>query len=550
MALQIRRGSDSERLGTVFAVGELIYTTDSKKLFVGDGSTVGGLPVTGDPASQFDLINDLTPQLGGNLDLNGFDITGIGDIDIDGNISLTGYITMGDSSGDNINILGSITSNIVPSTNSLSVGTPSRQWDYVYADKAQFSGQVTSNLFLGNMEGAVKGSIIDSDDSVLLNHILKTLENMNSIETDECIISVDNSPVGSLAGDVTNLRITANNELLIETEKTSINATTEFNVSSETSDIEVTNNFSLTASTATFIANTTVFGNATTPAELEILSDAFTNSVKIEISDDNSINNQLLLFVKNRGSHSSKVQVEDGDLIGGFEFNGRTSEPNNNGYTAARIRVVADGTVSGVQVPGKIYFDLASESEPAQEKISFDNTGNVAAHSFETLESKFEGSSITGFGGDFSFTDFSNINIGGSILCNNSGIFQTFIVSAYMSANDGARLGRIEFSENRVTTTDSNENLILEASGTGKIEIVPPAIISRIEINENTISSTTSNEDIKLSPAGTGTIDIEVAEQTTVGSAGLANSLPATPSTYFKIKVNGVEYVVPAYAVS
>ena len=34
------------------------------------------------------------------------------------------------------------------------------------------------------------------------------------------------------------------------------------------------------------------------------------------------------------------------------------------------------------------------------------------------------------------------------------------------------------------------------------------------------------------------------------GSAGVASPLPATPTTYFKIKVNGTEYVVPAYAVA
>jgi hypothetical protein len=34
------------------------------------------------------------------------------------------------------------------------------------------------------------------------------------------------------------------------------------------------------------------------------------------------------------------------------------------------------------------------------------------------------------------------------------------------------------------------------------------------------------------------------------GAAGVASALPVTPATYFKIKVNGIEYVVPAYAVA
>lgn len=47
MALQIRRGTDAERLNTVFATGELIYSSDTKKVYVGDGATLGGIGLTG-----------------------------------------------------------------------------------------------------------------------------------------------------------------------------------------------------------------------------------------------------------------------------------------------------------------------------------------------------------------------------------------------------------------------------------------------------------------------------------------------------------------------
>jgi hypothetical protein len=43
MAFQIRRGTDDERLTVIPAVGELIYTTDDKEVYIGDGSTVGGV---------------------------------------------------------------------------------------------------------------------------------------------------------------------------------------------------------------------------------------------------------------------------------------------------------------------------------------------------------------------------------------------------------------------------------------------------------------------------------------------------------------------------
>jgi len=46
MSLKIRRGTDAERLTITPAEGELIYTTDTKELYIGDGSTVGGNLVT------------------------------------------------------------------------------------------------------------------------------------------------------------------------------------------------------------------------------------------------------------------------------------------------------------------------------------------------------------------------------------------------------------------------------------------------------------------------------------------------------------------------
>ena len=47
MALRLRRGTDAERLLVTPLEGELVYTTDTKKIFVGDGTTIGGTLVAG-----------------------------------------------------------------------------------------------------------------------------------------------------------------------------------------------------------------------------------------------------------------------------------------------------------------------------------------------------------------------------------------------------------------------------------------------------------------------------------------------------------------------
>lgn len=95
MALKLRRGTDAERQTIIPLQGELIYTTDTKKLYVGDGSTEGGVLVGPISQSDLDLLSDTTPQLGGNLDLNGNNIVGTGNINIDGTITATGNIGLG-----------------------------------------------------------------------------------------------------------------------------------------------------------------------------------------------------------------------------------------------------------------------------------------------------------------------------------------------------------------------------------------------------------------------------------------------------------------------
>jgi hypothetical protein len=47
IAVQIRRGTDSQNSSFIGAAGELIYTTDQKKLYVHDGSNAGGTLVSG-----------------------------------------------------------------------------------------------------------------------------------------------------------------------------------------------------------------------------------------------------------------------------------------------------------------------------------------------------------------------------------------------------------------------------------------------------------------------------------------------------------------------
>jgi hypothetical protein len=44
--VKLRRGTDLQRKSMIFEEGEIIYTTDTKRAFVGDGTTSGGIPIS------------------------------------------------------------------------------------------------------------------------------------------------------------------------------------------------------------------------------------------------------------------------------------------------------------------------------------------------------------------------------------------------------------------------------------------------------------------------------------------------------------------------
>ena len=239
MPLQIRRGTDAERLGSFTPVeGELIYTTDTKKLYVGDGATVGGVAIdtvgggggggastlndltdvnaggaangnilaydtsatawvlapnlsdqvntllntglaetgeilswngtayewiadaTGGSGGMSVLTDDTAPALGGNLDLNSYDITGTGNIGITGNVTAINFFgtLTGDMIGD---LAGNLTGDVLADDDTtVLVNSSTRTFN------GDLTGDVTGDV-TGNVTGDISGSVF-SDNSTLI----------------------------------------------------------------------------------------------------------------------------------------------------------------------------------------------------------------------------------------------------------------------------------------------------------------------------------------------------------------------------------------------
>ena len=184
MALRLRRGTAAELASVTPAEGELIYVTDTKALFVGDGATTGGKFLTsGSSLTQ-------------NIVLNGRNITGTGNIDITGNIHATGSITadgsltLGDSDTDNVVFAADINSSIVPNTTlTFNIGSSSKVWNTVYANQvlATTVGDATTTHV-----GTFKGTFVNEDSTLIIDG-----------HTGNIYGNVTGSLTGNVTGDVT-----------------------------------------------------------------------------------------------------------------------------------------------------------------------------------------------------------------------------------------------------------------------------------------------------------------------------------------------------------
>jgi phage baseplate assembly protein gpV len=113
---------------------------------------------------------------------------------------------------------------------------------------------------------------------------------------------------------------------------------------------------------------------------------------------------------------------------------------------------------------------------------------------------------------------------------------------------DTINTGGDNLSVSAATTTFTG-NVTIQG-GDNNLEASFIRVDSNLALNGNKIQTFLSNSDIDMDPSGTGTINFRVPTQATVGAAGGASALPATPTGYAKFKIGDTEYVIPYYAVS
>jgi hypothetical protein len=417
MPLQIRRGTEAERqaLASTPQTGELIYITDTKQLYVGDGTNLlkDITPITGytdenavDALASVltssshsgisfvynDVANTLVatvsqPALLQNLSLNGFDITGTGNITITGNLTVAGKLDadfQGTISGDDstilvdavnnkINLDGHVKGNIIPDvTEAYDIGSSSLKFKDLYLSGTSLylgSAQVTAsgsaiNLPVGSTVGGV--TIMSGDQSVISDI-------QGSVFADDSTVLVD-AVSASIVGDVNN---------------------------------ETTTSEDLNAGVVILQGE----GTTGQKAGIKIVTDgnADDNYDLITVNcSQNNVTGPALVFERSRGTPAAPTSVASGDEIMGMFFFGYDADDSSQ--TAAAIQVTAEGTIASGAVPAKFEIFTTNAGGTATLGLGIDSSQLLSVAGNTTTANSGSGTADVAGG----VATYLKINIGGT----------------------------------------------------------------------------------------------------------------------------------------
>jgi len=227
MPLQIRRGTEAERVAMTqpLAQGELLYVTNTQRIYVGNGSTLGGIPVTGytdgnakDAAATIFTsgshtginfsYNTATDIITATVDLSNYNGT-INASALKGTIVADDSTILVDAVSGTIPatvISGTATINVIGNTTGYHTGDVKGS---VFADDSTILVDAVAGSF--NLDGTVKGNIVpDANEVYDLGSVTNRFRDIylsgTSIKLGNATITATGAavdlPVGSTVGGI------------------------------------------------------------------------------------------------------------------------------------------------------------------------------------------------------------------------------------------------------------------------------------------------------------------------------------------------------------
>ena len=393
MALRLRRGTDAERLLITPVEGELIYTTDTKLLYVGDGSTAGGTLVTGAGGGGSATLEGLTDTSVANPNDN--DVlqwsTGL-------NKWIAGSGLALDSTIGELSNVG-LTADTASHQDFLLYNYDNAQWqntditDYdfkiniigndstilVNTDTNTFHGKLNGDVYSGLTlvldsaarvyTGNVNGNVIGTHTGPVIGDVT------GSVFADNSTLLVDGVN-GEIVGDVNALFVDGNTVTggdiriggAVQNAISTINpATTNLLINTSNSAGEVV------------IAKPLRIGGTSSGFDnygfLNIYNEVVnTNAISIFHNSENT-GSVTATIAKSRGTKLAPTIVTSGDTLGAFQAQGYNGCAYRN---AGGMAVIANGTPGAAYVPAKVSLYTAASNGVPTAQFTVDGNGTGA----------------------------------------------------------------------------------------------------------------------------------------------------------------------------
>ena len=452
--------------GTVdFAVSEFTINTTDGVTFNTDGNTTfidgnkietGNWRISGNTIETLSGDGNFTAQ-SNEINLNS-NVNVTGNLDVTGNVTIGGNLTLGDDATDTISIVAGITSNLVPeTTDTFSLGTASKVWSNLFVTEAEINDIEIRDNF-------IRTTVTNADLELRANGTGKILVPTNDVQIDNDLTVAGTTTLSdtTIVGTITHTGNTVQTGDHSVTGNATISQTLSVGASAQFEEILIDDNYITTTTTnADLELRASGTGIISIPLNDAILSNdltvnGLTTTVDITstgtITADSFTNNVILI-----DNNTIETTTVDTDLVLNANGTGVISVPSTD------VQIAQDLTVSGTTT------------------LADTNVTGVLTHVGNTTQ--------TG-----NFIQVGNLDVTGN-----------FTVSST------AQFENIEINDNYITTTDTNSDLELRASGTGKV-IVPSNNVlitgSAEIIGTLTVATLNSTDTITASSFSTGQISV------------------------------------------
>jgi uncharacterized protein YcfJ len=339
MPLQIRRGTEAERIAMVpkLANGELLWITDAKKLYVGDGVLASSVlaPVTGfnaeDAQDAAALLFTTTPTHS-NITFAYDDLAGT----LTATVNLSNYVGTIKASSFNGSLVADDSTTLVD------------------AISGTFNGNLVGNV-TGNTAGVHTGAVVGN-----------VTGNTAGVHTGNVTGDVTGNTEGYHTGDVKGSVFADNSSLLVDSVDRIFFGTIDTGDTVIDTNSLVGTNFSL--------------GTTTSTLDLTLNLD---NDLEVrQVADP--INGRFVTLNQSRGTLTSPAAVQAGDELGGFSIKAYTNTTTSALAGAFGFVVDATATIAGGNfIKSKAIISAASDTTAdLANALILDSAGVTTSNAF------------------------------------------------------------------------------------------------------------------------------------------------------------------------